>query len=412
MDKSYLFMQFLIRYIMPLSVLLFPFLLNAQTKNTPTYQYKYLKEIKSEFSVNIYDNLIDALLVFDIPRLATYDHTSDISVVYTLINQDGQIIETDSLENERVFCFKKNLNWHFPLKINYPKEKKPHALTVTLYDHPTAQKVRHTYEFKPTLSPLDNSVQLVIKQNPTKNKYSVKVGDTIRIASKTDKRVFLYRFQHSFSPAFPPMLVGATENINPQYDSLLIVRTNQPLVLHKTGLYFLQEDTTAQVGLPILVTPEDFPKYRKIHRVIEPLVYISSQREMTEFYNTDDKKKTLDTYWITLGGNPDNAKALIKTYYNRVAYANKYFSGYKEGWKTDQGIVYIIFGEPTQILSYDNKDVWVYSKNSYHQEIRFEFYKKHTLFCDNCYELARKTDYKEDWYNAVDRWRAGFINKE
>ncbi|MCS7004175.1 MAG: GWxTD domain-containing protein [Cytophagales bacterium] len=375
--------------------------------------YQYLKEIKSDFSVKVHQNTIDALLVFEIPRLSPLEQVNNIAVVYTLYDSIFQIIETDSLEGERLFCYKKNLAWHFPLKIEYLKEQKPFSLEIVLYDLLTSQKVQHQYLFgSSSVSSIHDSLKLIIKNAPTVGNYAVRVNDTLWIESKQTKEVFLYFFGRTFAPALPPMIVNHAENMNFEHDTVLVVRTNEPFVLSKTGLYFLKESILSQTGIPILVTPEDFPKYKKIHRVIEPLIYISSQREMAEFYSTDDKKRTLDAYWINIAGNPEKAKNLIKTYYTRVSYANKYFSGYKEGWKTDQGIIYIVFGEPTQIISYENKEIWVYGKNAYQQEIRFEFYKKHTLFCNNCYELARKVEYKEEWYNAVDKWRTGFLTKD
>jgi hypothetical protein len=36
-------------------------------------------------------------------------------------------------------------------------------------------------------------------------------------------------------------------------------------------------------------------------------------------------------------------------YYTRVNYANVHFRGMREGWRTDMGMVYIIFGPPSDI---------------------------------------------------------------
>ena len=48
-------------------------------------------------------------------------------------------------------------------------------------------------------------------------------------------------------------------------------------------------------------------------------------------------------------------------YFRRVEVANaKYRSGKKEGWKTDQGRIFITYGEPTRI------DVFQSSENPYH----------------------------------------------
>ncbi|CUS97606.1 GWxTD domain-containing protein [Candidatus Kryptonium thompsonii] len=39
----------------------------------------------------------------------------------------------------------------------------------------------------------------------------------------------------------------------------------------------------------------------------------------------------------------------MEEYYSRVKYANEHFGHYLEGWKTDMGMVYIIFGPPSSV---------------------------------------------------------------
>ena len=43
------------------------------------------------------------------------------------------------------------------------------------------------------------------------------------------------------------------------------------------------------------------------------------------------------------------ANELMEEYYRRVNYANTSFRGFREGWKTDMGMVYITFGAPNEI---------------------------------------------------------------
>jgi GWxTD domain-containing protein len=42
------------------------------------------------------------------------------------------------------------------------------------------------------------------------------------------------------------------------------------------------------------------------------------------------------------------ANELMDEYYRRVNYANANFRSFREGWKTDMGMVYIIFGPPSE----------------------------------------------------------------
>jgi len=56
-------------------------------------------------------------------------------------------------------------------------------------------------------------------------------------------------------------------------------------------------------------------------------------------------------------------------YFQRVAVANARFSiGNKQGWKTDQGRVYLLYGEPDEIDRYPSSlgerpyEIWYYNK--------------------------------------------------
>jgi len=40
---------------------------------------------------------------------------------------------------------------------------------------------------------------------------------------------------------------------------------------------------------------------------------------------------------------------LMDEYYKRVSYANENFDGWKDGWETDRGMIYILFGPPDQV---------------------------------------------------------------
>jgi hypothetical protein len=61
----------------------------------------------------------------------------------------------------------------------------------------------------------------------------------------------------------------------------------------------------------------------------------------------------------------------MEQYYARVEYANKHFSHFMEGWRTDMGMVYIMFGPPSNVerhpFDIDSKpyEVWAYYDLNY-----------------------------------------------
>ncbi|HPC36262.1 MAG TPA: GWxTD domain-containing protein [Candidatus Marinimicrobia bacterium] len=64
----------------------------------------------------------------------------------------------------------------------------------------------------------------------------------------------------------------------------------------------------------------------------------------------EEKKNLFLEFWRERDPTPGTEEnELMNEYYRRVAYANQNFSGYLEGWKTDMGMIYILFGPPNDI---------------------------------------------------------------
>ena len=139
--------------------------------------------------------------------------------------------------------------------------------------------------------------------------------------------------------------------------------------------------------------------------MIESLRYISTSKEFDRFYSSAYPKETVDSFWVATAGGPDRAVALIRDYYNRVEEANRYFLSYCEGWKTDRGIIYIIFGPPNVVKRSDQQEEWTYGEANNYHSISFLFYKVLNPFTENDYILQRQSTYKDIWYNAVQQWR-------
>ena len=94
-----------------------------------------------------------------------------------------------------------------------------------------------------------------------------------------------------------------------------------------------------------------------------------------------------------------------------MEYANKKFSTYKEGWKTDKGMIYIVFGEPDFVNLEDKTENWEYNTGINQQNTRFKFNLGQNVFSENDYVLERNIMYQMPWYQAVEAWRQGIIRK-
>jgi len=86
---------------------------------------------------------------------------------------------------------------------------------------------------------------------------------------------------------------------------------------------------------------------------IEQLRYFAKSEDLDYIKRgeTEDERRTrFEAFWEknnpTHGSVPNRA---MVSYYTRVAYANEHFRHYIDGWKTDRGMVYIIYGPPSAV---------------------------------------------------------------
>lgn len=139
--------------------------------------------------------------------------------------------------------------------------------------------------------------------------------------------------------------------------------------------------------------------------MLHPIRYLTTKNEYNDLEAMNNDKEAVDKFWIENAGNADRAKQMIKLYYNRVMDANRFFTSYLEGWKTDRGVIYIIYGQPNIVYKGRNAEYWVYGEDKNMLSIHFDFNKVENPFTDNDYSLTRSPVYKDGWYIAVDNWR-------
>ncbi|OZI08791.1 hypothetical protein BWI93_07580 [Siphonobacter sp. BAB-5385] len=225
----------------------------------------------------------------------------------------------------------------------------------------------------------------------------------------TTFRFFHYGFE--FDAALPPMATLRPQPKQLYVDSSAQVTTRRPFTIQHEGLHYFVRDTTESFGIGLMGVPDRFPRYTYPQQLARPLVYMSTNQEINDLRNGGEAKRSLDRYWLSMSnGNQQTAKRTISSFYRRVERANDLFTSYKEGWKTDRGMVYIIMGPPTRVNRSKDREVWVYTKrNSQFSEINFTFNKRNNQFVEDHYELSRFVEFQPIWYPAVEAWRNGEI---
>jgi GWxTD domain-containing protein len=110
-----------------------------------------------------------------------------------------------------------------------------------------------------------------------------------------------------------------------------------------------------------------------IDNAIRQLRYAAFQEEIDKIKdapNRAEKEKRFMEFWKSKDPSPNTDRnEAFNQYYNRINYANRNFKSYTEGWMTDKGMVYVIYGPPysaeRQNRYGDNRvyEIWRYNNN-------------------------------------------------
>jgi GWxTD domain-containing protein len=210
-----------------------------------------------------------------------------------------------------------------------------------------------------------------------------------------------------YNDNFPAATPGFSESLGRvskgmSIDSTFKVTKGQPLNLGQKGLYLVQPDTSVAEGLAFRVE-EDYPRLARIENLADPLIYICTKQEFEKIKQAKGEKKAFDRIILSITGDAERAKTFMRSYFRRVELANHYFTSYKEGWKTDRGMIYIIFGLPDEVFRLGDRELWNYKSTSI--KVNFEFTKSSTVFDPDNYVLIRQKKYQNTWYEVIDLWR-------
>lgn len=220
----------------------------------------------------------------------------------------------------------------------------------------------------------------------------------------------------------PPAMVLPEKAIDYGPDTTVALPYSDTLAMMfpKKGIYMCNVDRKIKEGFAFFNFGVTYPEMNTPEVMIEPLAYLATENEMNEMRSAPRPKVALDEFWIKCGGNVERSRELIRIYYTRVLYSNFYFTSYKEGWRTERGMIYIIYGPPDKVYKNPEGESWGYRKpvlkSSWgtrykvkEEYLYFNFKKKKSIYSDNDYFISRAETLVSYWAQAINSWRKGIV---
>jgi GWxTD domain-containing protein len=350
-------------------------------KKTDTSSYFY-SDVKLLLKISSEDNLS---FIIDTTSVKIIDRQTDAVV--------------KQLKGDVFFKLKKGLNYYMDINVIDNHKK-------TIYNH-------SLFTNKESINSRQNFLVYNPRQEVLFNSY-YKPDDVVYLQSFRNKEK-LYEvdyFKSNFKLALPPFSIEQMQHFSYKPDSTFSVYEKNGLIelaLPQKGFFHLKTNNDTKEGVTFFVYESSFPKIKNAEQMILSTRYIMAKKEFDNCMLASDKKGAIDKFWLDIAGSNERAKELIKKYYGRVQESNKLFSSFQEGWKTDRGMIYIVFGAPNKVTKRKNGEVWTYGEIGNPSSIVFSFVKVINPFTDNDYYLERSEAFKAPWYEAVDMWRQGRV---
>ncbi|HDR67922.1 MAG TPA: GWxTD domain-containing protein [Bacteroidaceae bacterium] len=209
----------------------------------------------------------------------------------------------------------------------------------------------------------------------------------------------------------PP--ITATSDYTMQYspDTTFMLPLSDTIdyYLFKKGMYFISVDRELKSGLTLHNFGSNFPAITSESEMLEPIFYLATLAEYRDLRKEPNRKLAVDNFWLKRGNSVEKSRELIRVYYNRVLYSNLYFTSNKEGWKTDMGMIFILFGPPNRIHMAGGTERWYYYSRGRGKTVEFVFERQKNKYTNDHFVWKKTTETINYWYEAVRSWRNGKV---
>jgi len=234
------------------------------------------------------------------------------------------------------------------------------------------------------------------------------IEEALLFKGNTGVNLHSFFYPQQFNVPLPPMETkpaAVPREIDVEDEGTFLL--NVPKSFDRKGYYFIQSDTTAPAGVLVKTVSKAFPRVEDWDQMVEMVVYISTRREHEALLKADNKKNALDQYWINMTKDEEVSKNLIREYFRQIEFANILFTDFREGWKTDRGMVYTVMGPPEEVYFNLDREVWIYAGIDTNSKITFTFARVKNVLTPHYYQLNRSRAYQPEWFKRITLWRSG-----
>ncbi len=176
-----------------------------------------------------------------------------------------------------------------------------------------------------------------------------------------------------------------------------------------------QASRTIGTGRYFAVVGPSFPQLGTLSEMVHAVRYLAMESEedsLTSALTEAELHKRFDEFWLSRLPDRRLAAETVKRYSGRIEEANRFFSTYKEGWKTDRGMIYTVMGPPERVEHDANRETWYYTSTEESAARTWQFrsveFAPENLSITE-YMLVRGREYARTWMSMIAKWREGKV---
>ncbi len=349
-------------------------------------------------------------LLMQVEKIEENPNFSNFNFSYSLLDSYSQEINEDQivLLGENDLSMDTERHWVFEKVVEIPESIETKIALLSVLDTRQDDEYLFHIDLKSSYVSEHPKLGAFYANGVAFDQAYINQGESLLFDSYSGPSIHAFFYPIEFPIPYPPMETRAANvpkelEVIDKGDFL----ESLPKELGEKGYYFFQTDTSSTRGLVIKTSHSSFPQVENWDEMVDNVTYISTRKEHEALLKAEDKKKALDEYWIGMTRNSDKAKEIIREYFRQIEFANILFTDFKEGWKTDKGMVYVVMGPPNEVNFFENREVWTYGGLGESSKITFTFARVKNVLIPHYYTLNRSRAYQPVWFKNISQWRSG-----